>query len=87
MLAEPLVVRGNAVIIDHGGGLFSGYWHLVDLAVTPGQPVQPGDLLGHVGTTGLSTEITCIGSYFLHSIAVAPLQWVSTSFPVPVGAQ
>ena len=45
VLAEPGGSR-NAVIIDHGGGLYSGYWHLVDLAVTPGQPVQPGDLFG-----------------------------------------
>ena len=87
VLAEPLVVRGNAVIIDHGGGLYSGYWHLVDLAVTPGQPVQPGDLLGHVGTTGLSTGNHLHWELRLHGIAVAPLQWVSTWFPGPVGAQ
>ncbi len=87
VLAEPLVVRGNAVIIDHGAGLYSGYWHLVDLAVTPGQPVQPGDLLGHVGTTGLSTGNHLHWELRLHGIAVAPLQWVSTWFPVPVGAE
>ncbi len=87
VLAEPLVVRGNAVIIDHGGGLYSGYWHLVDLAVTPGQPVQPGDLLGHVGTTGLSTGNHLHWELRLHGIAVAPLQWLSTWFPVPVGAE
>lgn len=87
VLAEPLVVRGNAVIIDHGAGLYSGYWHLVDLAVTPGQLVQPGDLLGHVGTTGLSTGNHLHWELRLHGIAVAPLQWVSTWFPVPVGAQ
>lgn len=85
VLAEPLVVRGNAVIVDHGGGLFSGYWHLVDLAVAPGQAVQPGDLLGHVGTTGLSTGNHLHWELRLHGIAVAPLQWVSTWFPAPVG--
>ena len=87
VLAEPLVVRGNAVIVDHGAGLYSGYWHLVDLAVTPGQPVQPGDLLGHVGTTGLSTGNHLHWELRLHGIAVAPLQWLSTWFPVPVGAE
>ena len=55
VLAEPLYVRGGAVIIDHGLGVFSGFYHLSAVHATPGQIVQPGDLLGEVGTTGLST--------------------------------
>jgi murein DD-endopeptidase MepM/ murein hydrolase activator NlpD len=54
-LAEALAVRGNAVIIDHGAGLHTGYWHLSKIDVKPGQAVQAGDKLGEVGTTGLST--------------------------------
>lgn len=54
-LAEPLYVRGGTVIIDHGLGVFSGYYHLSKVHATPGQEVGPGDLLGEVGTTGLST--------------------------------
>jgi len=55
VLAEPLYVRGGTVIIDHGIGLYSGYYHLSAVHATAGQTVQPGDLLGEVGTTGLST--------------------------------
>lgn len=55
VLAERLYVRGGAVIIDHGLGLFSGFYHLSAVHATPGQAVRPGDLLGEVGTTGLST--------------------------------
>ena len=55
VLAEPLYVRGGAVIVDHGLGVFSGFYHLSAVHATPGQIVQPGDLLGEVGTTGLST--------------------------------
>jgi murein DD-endopeptidase MepM/ murein hydrolase activator NlpD len=55
VLAEPLYVRGGAVIIDHGLGVFSGFYHLSAVHATAGQVVQPGDLLGEVGTTGLST--------------------------------
>lgn len=55
VLAEPLYVRGGAVIIDHGLGIFSGYYHLSAVHATAGQQVRPGDLLGEVGTTGLST--------------------------------
>lgn len=55
VLAERLYVRGGAVIVDHGLGVFSGFYHLSAVHATPGQAVRPGDLLGEVGTTGLST--------------------------------
>lgn len=55
VLAETLYVRGGAVIIDHGLGIYTGYYHMSAVLATPGQQVQPGDLLGEVGTTGLST--------------------------------
>jgi hypothetical protein len=54
-LAEPLFVRGGAVIINHGLGVHSGYYHLSSVTVSPGQQVEAGDPLGEVGTTGLST--------------------------------
>lgn len=55
VLAEPLYVRGGAVIIDHGLGIYSGYYHLSEVLVAPGDVVQPGQVVGAVGTTGLST--------------------------------
>ncbi len=55
VLAEELFVRGGAVIIDHGLGIYSGYYHLSAINAEPGQEVAPGDILGEVGTTGLST--------------------------------
>lgn len=55
VLAERLYVRGGAVIIDHGLGVFSGFYHMSAVHAVAGQVVQPGDLLGEVGTTGLST--------------------------------
>ena len=55
VLAELLYVRGGAVILDHGLGIYTGYYHMSSVAVTPGEVVQPGQLLGEVGTTGLST--------------------------------
>jgi murein DD-endopeptidase MepM/ murein hydrolase activator NlpD len=55
VLARELKVRGNMVIIDHGGGLFSGYGHLSAIHVREGQVVAAGDHIADVGNTGLST--------------------------------
>lgn len=48
-LAEPLTVRGGAVILDHGLGVYTGYYHLSAIHATVGQQVQPGDVLGEAG--------------------------------------
>jgi hypothetical protein len=54
-LAEQLHVRGGAVILDHGLGIFTGYYHLSEVHVAAGDLVEAGQLLGRVGSTGLST--------------------------------
>lgn len=46
---------GNAVVIDHGGGLSTLYAHQSALAVTVGQVVGAGEAVGRVGSTGNST--------------------------------
>ena len=81
VLAEPLELRGNAVLIDHGMGLFSGYWHQSEIVVVEGQEVQPGDLIGFIGSTGLVTGPHLHWELRLLGIAVEPLQWVEETLP------
>ncbi len=76
VLAETLFVRGNAVVLDHGNGVFTGYWHLSALDVKPGAQVAPGELLGKVGSTGLSTGAHLHWELRIAGMAVNPLQWV-----------
>jgi murein DD-endopeptidase MepM/ murein hydrolase activator NlpD len=76
VLAEPLFVRGNAVILDHGHGVLTGYWHLQELAVEVGQQVEAGETLGKVGSTGLSTGAHLHWELRVQGAAVDPMQWV-----------
>lgn len=46
---------GLLVAVDHGGGVETRYGHMSRLTVAPGQRVRVGDVLGFVGSTGLST--------------------------------
>jgi murein DD-endopeptidase MepM/ murein hydrolase activator NlpD len=77
VLAEPLYVRGGAVILDHGLGIFSGYYHLSEINVSTGQAVQPGELLGGVGTTGLSTGNHLHWDLLVNGVWVDALDWLN----------
>lgn len=46
---------GNFVRIAHGGNLASGYGHMSRIAVSNGTRVRRGQVIGYVGSTGLST--------------------------------
>ena len=46
---------GKAVMLDHGHGISTRYGHLSGYAVTPGQHLHRGDVIGYVGLSGRST--------------------------------
>ena len=46
---------GNYTVISHGGNLTSSYAHQSRMAVSSGQSVKRGQVIGYVGSTGLST--------------------------------
>ncbi|MXO55675.1 peptidoglycan DD-metalloendopeptidase family protein [Altererythrobacter gangjinensis] len=46
---------GNAVRLRHGGGMDTRYCHMSRIAVRSGQSVRRGQVIGYVGSTGLST--------------------------------
>ncbi len=47
--------HGNFVKLQHGGGMETGYAHMSRIAVSRGQRVRRGQVIGYVGSTGLST--------------------------------
>lgn len=46
---------GIAVAVEHGGGYQTRYGHMSRVNVAPGQNVRKGDIIGYVGSTGMST--------------------------------
>jgi murein DD-endopeptidase MepM/ murein hydrolase activator NlpD len=48
-------LMGGTVVLTHGAGIASAYFHLTNIAVAAGDVVKPGQVLGKVGMTGRTT--------------------------------
>ncbi len=55
VFADLLLNTGNTLVIEHGGGLKSYFYHMNSLAVKQGDMLKKGQSVGTVGTTGYST--------------------------------
>jgi len=81
VFAGPLDVRGNAVILDHGHGVYSGYWHQSEMAVSVGDFLSPGQLIGIIGSTGRSTGPHLHWEIWVNGVQVNPYDWLVNSYP------
>ena len=73
--AGPYGGYGNAVVIDHGDGMTTVYAHQSSLAVSVGEQVLAGDLVGHVGSTGFSTGPHLHFEIRLGGTPTDPMNW------------
>ena len=71
-----LHATGGTVILGHGYGLSSSYFHLSKVDVKRGQRVQKGDPLGLSGSSGLANGPHLHWEMELRGIPVQPQQWV-----------
>jgi murein DD-endopeptidase MepM/ murein hydrolase activator NlpD len=55
VLLGDFFFSGNSLVLDHGGGLYTVYFHLSEFKVEAGAPVRKGDLIGLSGMTGRVT--------------------------------
>lgn len=73
--------RGNGVIIDHGLGVFTGYFHMSRVTAQMGQSVRAGDVIGLAGSTGLSTGPHVHWEVVVGGVNLDGLQFLDLTFP------
>ena len=76
-----LDVRGNAVIIDHGQGVYSGFWHQKELTVKVGDVLEAGQPVGIIGDTGRVTGEHLHWEVWVGGVPVNPLEWLPPTTP------
>ncbi len=81
VFADTTQVRGKLVVIDHGIGVLSGYYHLSEINTQVGQIVDVGAIIGRVGSTGLSTGSHLHWSVWVNGEYVDPLEWTRRLIP------
>jgi murein DD-endopeptidase MepM/ murein hydrolase activator NlpD len=81
VFAGPLTVRGNATIIDHGWGIYSGFWHQSEILVRVGDMVEQGQVIGLVGGTGRVTGAHLHWEVWVNGVQVNPFDWLEQPYP------
>ncbi|MDD5369937.1 MAG: peptidoglycan DD-metalloendopeptidase family protein [Anaerolineaceae bacterium] len=76
-----LTVRGNATILNHGWGIYSGFWHQSEIDVQVGDQVSAGQVIGKIGATGRVTGDHLHWEVWANGVQVDPLVWLAQAFP------
>lgn len=81
LVADFYPIKGGFVLIDHGAGLYSYYLHQSKIHVTAGEQVARAQVIGEVGSTGLSTGPHLHWEMRVRGVSTNPLSWVDKVFP------
>jgi murein DD-endopeptidase MepM/ murein hydrolase activator NlpD len=81
VLVDELFFSGTSVILDHGWGLYSMYFHLSEALVKEGDLIRAGAILGRVGSTGRSTGSHLHWGIRINGARVDPLSLLRTGTP------
>ena len=68
---------GNQVLLNNGAGLSTRYAHMTQTAVTAGEAVTAGQVIGYVGNTGDSTGFHLHFEVMQNGVRVNPMDMVS----------
>ena len=85
-LVADLYYSGTTVLVDHGAGLVTGYFHLSRVLVVPGDTVEVGQLIGLVGASGRVTRSHLHWFAAYGGITVDPLDLLRPNGPARLPA-
>lgn len=80
VMVDNLNIRGLATIIDHGWGIYTGYWHQSATYVSPGDFVEAGQVIGAIGSSGRVSGPHLHWELWVNGVPVDPMQWVVQDF-------
>ncbi len=78
VIAKNRFFAGNSVVIDHGYGLYTQYYHLSKFKVKIGDKLEKGQVLGLAGSTGRSTGPHLHFGVKVQGVTVDPMQFLET---------
>lgn len=81
VLKERYAHSGNTVVIDHGCGLLSLFYHLDTFSkANVGDPIRKGSPVGTLGKTGHATGYHLHWEMRINNVAIDPMQWIANDF-------
>jgi murein DD-endopeptidase MepM/ murein hydrolase activator NlpD len=78
--AEMAAGYGREIVLNHGHDVSTIYGHLSAMAVTPGQHVSRGQVIGYVGQSGRATGPHLHYEVRVHKIPVNPHKYLRTTY-------
>ncbi len=79
--AEEMALHGNTIVVNHGLGVVSAYFHLSEFKAQVGDFVKQGETIALGGGTGLSNGPHLHWDLRVDGVAVDGSQWLNTTFP------
>jgi len=81
VLKERYAHSGNTVVIDHGCGILSLFYHLDSFGRSNvGDIIRKGNPIGTLGKTGHATGYHLHWEMRINNVAIDPLQWIKNDF-------
>ena len=76
VFAQKLKAFGGTMVVDHGQGIQTLYFHLSKLIAKVGQEVEAGTVIALSGNSGISSGAHLHWGMSVHNLRVDPLQWI-----------
>lgn len=80
VFAQKLKAFGGTIVIDHGQGVHTLYFHLSKFLAEVGQTVARGDAIALSGNSGISSGPHLHWGMSVHNLRVDPQQWTKQAF-------